>query len=416
MLPSDKIATLFALEGIFMSLTANIIGNNNNLFATRMGASDFQISLVVSLPQFVGMLALIPGGIISDRLTNKRRMVITVLSCLAVIYSFIGFVPLLGEYRLGAYFVLLALSAGPMTMYNASWQAYFSDVTPREDINRIYSLRTKCTFIVAIAAPLATGAILVSAHSVTAKIGYHQGFFWTASFLLVIEMLVINRIPGGNVQPQRRMRLVDLKEAAVALVNDKRYMGFLYVAVFFYMSWQIDWTLYYLGQVNYLKFNEQWLSYVIVGGAAVQLFAVGFWSRLNERRGVRFSIILGNLGLAIYPIAMIVAVNLPVKLAGSVFLTLIVLAGFGFTTITLNILQCLLQVVPERNKTLSISVYSVLITLSNVVMPMAGVGVYTVLGASKSALQTTYLIIFVFRIISTGLWTLRWWLLRKEPK
>jgi nitrate/nitrite transporter NarK len=72
----DSIMYLFALEGVFFTIINNIINNNNNLFATRMEASNFELSLVTSLPQFVGMLVLIPGGILSDRMSNKRRMLI----------------------------------------------------------------------------------------------------------------------------------------------------------------------------------------------------------------------------------------------------------------------------------------------------------------------------------------------------
>jgi hypothetical protein len=41
-------------------------------------------------------------------------------------------------------------------------------------------------------------------------------------------------------------------------------------------------------------------------------------------------------------------------------------------------------------------------------MPMVGVLIYTTLGASKNALDKTFIIIFVARIVAAGLWTLLW--------
>ncbi len=406
--PTERIAMLFALEGIFLALMTNIINNNNNLFATRLGASNFQISLVASLPQFIGMLALIPGGIITDRMGNKRKMVVSSLILVAMVYVLIGFVPLFGGYKVIAFLGLLALSAGPMTLYNASWQAYFSDVVDEKDRNSVFSMRTKWSFAVGITLPLITGTLLVSANTVAGKIAYHQIFFWAAALLIIIQIAVLKKIPGGAVQPQLHMKVSDLKRAMGELVRDKRYTSFVGVALFFYMAWQSDWTLYYLGQVNYLKLNEQWLSLVIVGGASIQFLSIGFWTRLNDRFGIWFSIILGTLGLSIYPLAMIVSTSLPLAIGKPVFIVLIIVAGFGFTAIPLNILQCLLQVIPVQNKTLSISVYTVLITLSNVVMPMMGVQVYTLLGGSKSALHTTFILIFIARIIAAGLWAMLW--------
>lgn len=412
----EQTALLFAIEGILLALMANIINNNNNLFATRLGASNFQISLVASLPQLIGMLVLIPGGIMTDRMKNKRKMVVSSLILVALLYIVIGFVPLFGDFKVIAFLGILALSAGPMTLYNTSWQAYFSDVVVEDDRNRVFSLRTKWSFAVGITIPLITGTLLVSADTVKDKITYHQLFFWIAAFLILVQILVLKKITGGIVLPQQHMSLGDLKRAMGELVKDKKYMSFVGVALFFYMVWQSDWTLYYIGQVNYLDFNEQWLSFVIVGGATIQFLSIGFWTRLNERLGIWFSIILGTLGLSIYPIAMIVSTSLPLSIGKPVFIILIVVAGFGFTAIPLNILQCLLQVVPVQNKTLSISVYTVLITLSNVVMPMAGVLLYTILGATKSALDKTFIIIFIARIIAAGLWTLLWRQNRQSQK
>ena len=88
------------------------------------------------------------------------------------------------------------------------------------------------------------------------------------------------------------------------------------------------------------------------------------------------------------------------------------LANITLAAVNLNMMQCLLQVVPDNNKTLYISIYTVLVTLSNAFMPLVGVVLYTKLGADLEALQLMFWIIFVARIISTGRWGLRWWKLR----
>jgi hypothetical protein len=134
------------------------------------------------------------------------------------------------------------------------------------------------------------------------------------------------------------------------------------------------------------------------------------------KRGVRFGIIFGSLGLAIFPVGMIVATGLPVDQGRFVFLIVHTLASMTMAVITLNVQQCLLQVLPEKNKTLNISIYTVLITLSNAAMPLVGVTLYTKLGADLVAFQITFFLIIVIRIIATGLWILRWWILRKEAR
>ena len=36
--PGNRILLLFTLEGMLITLVNNLVGNNNNLFATRLGA------------------------------------------------------------------------------------------------------------------------------------------------------------------------------------------------------------------------------------------------------------------------------------------------------------------------------------------------------------------------------------------
>jgi MFS family permease len=413
---ADKNMFLFAFEGIIIALVTNIINNNNNLFATRLGANNFELTLVTSLPQFVGMLVLIPGGILADRMTNKRKMVAISLLCLSSIYMTIGFVPMFGRLKLIAFIGLLAISVGPLTLYNASWQAYFSDVVHIEDRNRVFTLRTKGTFLFNIVTPLATGALLANAVLISNKIKLHQVFFWSAALLLWLQIFVLKKISGGDKQKNEgKSGFKEFRKATFELIGNKRLMCFFGVALFFYMFWQIDWTLYFIGQVEYLKLNEAWLSYVVVGGALVQFLTIGFWSRMNEKYGVRVPIIIGSLALSLFPLCMNFSTSLPVDKGAVVFLVLSTLSNFAFATITLNIPQCLLQVVPEKNKTLSISIYTVLTSLSNAVMPLVGVQLYTALGSNLEALHTTYFIIFIMRIIAASLWIARWWVMRKEP-
>ncbi len=136
--PENNALLMFAVEGMLFAIATNIMNNNNNLFALRLGASDAEISLVASIPQFVGVIVLLPLGILTDRMKNKRMMVSLSLMALALFYLFIGFVPFLGNFAFPIFILFLCLSVGPLTGYNASWQAYFP---------MLYPLRTETEYL-----------------------------------------------------------------------------------------------------------------------------------------------------------------------------------------------------------------------------------------------------------------------------
>lgn len=112
----NRLLLLFTLEGMLITLVNNLVGNNNNFFATRLGANEFQLSLLTTLPQLVALLVLIPGGILTDRMKNKRNMVMISLLTLTMFYTLIGFVPMFHTNRFTAFLILFAASVGPMTI------------------------------------------------------------------------------------------------------------------------------------------------------------------------------------------------------------------------------------------------------------------------------------------------------------
>ena len=79
--PAGRAAIFFTMEGILFTLVNNMINNNNNLFAMRLGASDMEISLLTTFAQITGLIFLIPGAILTDRLPDKRRMVVLRFCC-----------------------------------------------------------------------------------------------------------------------------------------------------------------------------------------------------------------------------------------------------------------------------------------------------------------------------------------------
>ena len=166
---------LFTYEGILITLINNLVGSHNNLMATRLGAGDYELGLVTILPQLVGMIILIPGGILTDCLKNKRDMVTSALFAVACIYTLIGFVPALSFNQLGGFLILLALSSAPMTIYNISWQAYFSDVVHPNGRNSVLAVDPAC-LLIGITITLMGGALLSSAPTNADKIRIHQIF------------------------------------------------------------------------------------------------------------------------------------------------------------------------------------------------------------------------------------------------
>lgn len=410
-----QLSRLLAAEGILYTLIITLAHNNNNLYASRLGASSSDLGLIASLPPIVGILTLIPFAIITDRLHNKKPMVILSAFGLGFLYILVGMVAFMDANRLPALIALLVLVNLPMSLYNSSWQAFFSDACEPSDRNLVYTHRTRMNTAVGVAIPIITGAILTAA-SGSGKILVHQIYYWLAFPLAVGQILVLKKITGGSSAEVSHYQLSDLKESAKILFRNKKFLGFLSVALLVYCGWEMDWSLYFVAQFKFLPLNETQMSIITVLGSAAQFLMLGTWSRLIQKKGVRFVFVIGAAGFFVSGIVLIISLLLPSPFRMPFYYIFQSIASSAFSAFQLSLLQCLLESIPGKNRALSISIYNTIILITNVIMPYLGIYIYNLLGQSIRAMIITFGIISLIRINSTTAAFVRWFRLRNASE
>lgn len=412
---NHELARLLAAEGILYTLIITLAHNNNNLYASRLGAGSSDLGLIASLPPIVGMLTLIPFAIITDRLHNKKPMVILSAVGLGFLYILVGMAAFMDANRIPALIGLLVLVNVPMSLYNSSWQAFFSDVAKPCDRNLVYTFRTRMNTAVSIAIPLITGAILTAA-SGSDKIIVHQIYYWLAFPLAIGQVLVLKKITGGNASEVSHVRLYDLKESAHNLFHNRKFLGFLGVAIIVYCGWEMDWSLYFVAQFKFLHLNETQMSIMTVLGAATQFLTMNLWSRLIPKKGVRFVFVIGAAGFAVCGIVMVISLLLPNPFRMPFYYVMQSVGSATYSAFQISLLQCLLEAIPVKNRAISISIYNTIILFSNVIMPYLGIYIYNSMGQSMSAMIITFGIISLIRVLATLAALYRWHRLRNEAE
>ena len=402
------------MDGLFITSATSITMSSFNLFALRLGADDFQLSLIQFLPQIFTMLILIPGGLFMDSLHNKKRIVIITLVLLMLGVLFCSLSPFVYALAIPFFLGAVMFTGGALALYNIAWQSFFPAVVDINTRNYVLTFRTRVSLFAGMLVPLLIGIVLTSIGTVSGKIIAHQGFFICTIFLLLFAAFNFNRFrvkqiyANTPVSAAKKVSLAELKNSCKTLLKNKHFLLFAVTALFFHMTWHFDWTLYFIGQVTYLGMNELQLGLVPLGAAVIQLLTLKFWSRKNEKHGVVLPFTFGILGLSLCPAFLAIAVSVPISAGPHLFVILHTIAHIPFCVITLNLFQCLLQVVDEENRSFSLSVFATLLCLSNAVMPVAGVKLYHALGGDLDGFRHALIIIFVMRLFAAGFWLLRW--------
>ncbi len=419
--PTGLMMLLFGIEGIFLQFSTSINSFGNNLYATNMGATDSQIGMIQLVPNLVACVALLPLGILSDRLKSSRTVPLVTLICMGVGYFCFATVPAMGAARMALFFVFLAFTAGGLAIYNAQWQAFFGDVTALEQRNEVFAFRNRFMFVIGILAPVLCGVLMSALPDSDGKLMVLRVFFYLAGAFTLLQAYVIARIPGGQRSEERlaelaekRFSLRDVGSAIGDAAHDRNFLLFFLPMLFFYLSWHLDWSMWYIGEVQYCSMNETDLSIYSGVFNIGQLVAIGLMARLVNRKSADFTVILGAAGLVFCPITMLVVPQLPEAIRPAVFTVMVTVFNAPQCAINLCVVQLLLKAAPERNRSLIISLYTMVITLSNSLLPWLGVQLYTALGADIDAFYQFNFIALAWRLSAVLVFIWRYRVVRRE--
>lgn len=407
---------LFGIEGLlfqFVMSLSGVSGFGTNLYATNLGATDSQIGMTQLVSNLFAVCLLLPVGVLSDRMKNAKTMPIALMLFMGIAYFFYGSVPVMGEYRMVFFFIFLALTTGVLVIYNAIWQAFFGDVTPIHERNRVYAFRNRFIFTISTIAPILCGTILTAMPDSSGKLMVLRIFFYVCGALNLVNAFILSRIPGGQRSPEAlqqvpKLSVKELSGVFSTLIHDRKFVLYFLSIMFFYFSWHIDWSMWYIGQTQYIGLTEAQLSFFTAACAILQLLFMGIFVRINEKKGVNFTFIFCILSLVLCPVTMLTSALAPVSIRPAVFLIMGSIICIPQSASNLCLVQMLLDAIPERNRSLIVSLNMAFVTLSNGVMPYLGVQLYGLLGSNYGAMLAFNTIVLALRCTALAIFIIRY--------
>ena len=157
--------------------------------------------------------------------------------------------------------------------------------------------------------------------------------------------------------------------------------------MFFYVTWHVDWSMWYIEEINYMGLNELHLA-VLSGLICVfQLIFMGAFAKFDAKHGPYRTMLFASGALAICPLTVLVCSFVPAGIRTYAFMFGAILGSVPQCAIGLCVVEMLLEVLPNKNRALVTSIYTMFITLSNCLMPLFGVKIYGILGTDITAVR-----------------------------
>lgn len=273
------------------------------VFLTRLGATNFQVSLLTAMPAFTGLFLAIAVG----RFLQSRRNVVPwfssarllIISCYALTGILSWIVP--KQHAVPAVLAVWAMATIPQTIINIAFSVVMNAVAGPGGRYVLLSRRWSILGLTSAITVTVAGQIL---NRVSFPTNYQLVFIGLATGGLIsfyfsshIELPDAEPMPraAGLSLPQRFKNYVNLirSERAFVSFTAKRFVylsgATLAVPLF---------PIYYVREV---QATDAWIGVINSIQTAVTLLGYLLWARQGKNRGSRFVLLWTTLGLALYP-------------------------------------------------------------------------------------------------------------------
>lgn len=350
-------------NGIASTFVLNLTNNYFALFAISvLGATNYQVGLISSLPPFMGMFGALLGAIVLGKLEEKKKVTMVTIfftRIFLLLMCFCIYVP--AEYQIWAFLLAVGVMNLPGAFMNLSWQALIGDLIQENRRNDFFSERNRMITIVGMLTTLIAGIALQMVNKSWAF--PYQFLFFLAFLFGLLEIFYL----GKHVEPHQAGKTKKKFNLGLSVFKHKPYLYFVICALFFNFAWQFAWPLFNIFQIKDAHANGLWVSLFVVANQLGQIVSFKWWGKMSDKYGTLTMLFIASIGMATSPIITIISTNL-------YYLTFTnVLAGFAVSGTVLLLFNQLLNVSPKEERSACIANYNILLSIVGFIAPELGV-------------------------------------------
>lgn len=351
-------------NGAASTISLSLSNNYFILFAIAiLGATNYQVSLISSLPSIVGMAAMLPAAIIVNKLEEKRKFTAYSIFFTRFFLLIMVFLPIFKSEQISWLFVILiALMNFPGTFMNLSWQAFIGDLIPADRRNNFFGQRNRVLTFTGMIVTLIVGISMRKYHSSSAM--PYQILFLFAFLFGMLELYFILKHKEQKIS----IKLAEhYSPFSKHMFQHKPYVYFLICALFFNFAWQMPWSLFSIYQIRYAHATAFWVSLFTVSNQISQIVSYPWWAKMANRYSNTQLLIWIAIGMATAPILNILSTNY-------VYLFIVNFSsGFFVSGTVLVLFNNLLESTEEEHRTSYIANYNFLLSIVAFIAPQVGV-------------------------------------------
>lgn len=374
--PEKRNAAVSIIDGMLFSVMSGLTTPFWGAFAVKLGATDYTLALLSSLPALVALVAQIPSALLLEHCDDYLRP--TVVSAafsrtFYLLFAVLILVPIPGPAKALVFVLMYSLMNLPGTMCGVAWTSMMGDMFPPSLRGRFFGERNMLCTLVSLVATMAAGPLLDAI-----PWPFNYVLLYIVSFAMVMGSLYyLTKHEGTAIPKEGRAPAKGLQVFRRALA-DRAFLRFLGAIFAIHVGFHIPASLFTILWVKEMGLSNAWLGAFSTGAGFMSFAAYKGWGRWTERHGNMKALLI--TGLAYMPSPLLYA-----HFRNPFFyLGINVVSGFFAAGLSLSLFAALLDVSPQSGRPAYVALYNVTVGLSGFLWPFFGVWLYRRMGMTTA--------------------------------
>ncbi|MEO0087229.1 MAG: MFS transporter [candidate division WOR-3 bacterium] len=295
------------LDGIFASINVGFTQSYITPFALLLKATNFQIGILNSLPQFISSFFQIPSADIVERLKSRVKIIANSVYFQGLFWLLISLLAFLNNSQFAfLVFLILLISHNSFSAFATPiWQSLMSDTVEKDKYGRYFAYRGKVLGFITLIANFAAGFILflLSQNKIL-------GFF------IIFLIAGISRIISGyfislmtdfpiKIVPEKRFSYYSF----IKRLPESNFVKFtLYVSLMNFATY-IAAPFFAVYMLKDLKFSYATYTLVNTASTLASLLSLSFWGSYADRYGNARILKVSGILIPLIPLLWLVSKN-----------------------------------------------------------------------------------------------------------
>jgi MFS family permease len=348
-------------------------------FALALGANNFQVGILASLP-FLTQLLQIPYILVIERLRQRKAVAVPTWAVSQLIWFPIALIPVLidtpSSLAVSALIVLIGLRGIVNSATTCAWNSWMRDLIPQQILGMFFSRRLAWATLAAAIFGLSAAFFVdywSDRNAAEDEIyAYTLVLLFGAAFMGLTSVLVMSRVPEPRMPPLEGKQL-SIRDSLTVPLRDKNFQQLLKFLFFWGIALNLATPFFAVYMLNDLDYPVSAVIQLSVLSQMANAVSLRMWGPLVDRFSSKTVL---SMGASLYAFVILgwVLSTLPEGYSATspILATLHIMAGVAAAGVTLGISTIGMKLAPQGQVTSYLAAASLATNLGTAIGPLLG--------------------------------------------